>query len=145
VLVVALRVDAPAEVPGGASVASLAARLRPPGAIGLRPDDVLKAPVDVFRECMLANDLEWPSVQPDTISQYLETYRSGASVAGETSSATVSVSSVLVRIGVLGMSTVISGRGGRDPVSSRPGALLEDAMINRQECSQALQRRSTNN
>ena len=45
-LVVALRVDAPAEVPGGASVASLAARLRPPGAMGFRPDDVLKLPLD---------------------------------------------------------------------------------------------------
>jgi len=67
------------------------------------------------------------------------TYRSGARVAGEISSAIVRVSSVLARIGVLGISTVICGRGGRDPVSSRPGALLEDAMVNRQICSQTQQ------
>lgn len=44
------------------------------------------------------------------------------------------VSVVFERIGVLGMSTVISGRVGRGASCSRPGALLEDedAMFNRQ-------------
>jgi len=59
VLVVALRADAPPEVPGGASVTSLVARLRPPAAMGFRPDAALKPPADWFRECMLANDLDF--------------------------------------------------------------------------------------
>jgi hypothetical protein len=61
--------------------------------------------------------------------------RSATNVAGETFSVRVEkVSFVFVRAGVLGMSTVISGRGGRAVFGSRPAALLdcEDAMFNRQ-------------
>jgi hypothetical protein len=45
------------------------------------------------------------------------------------------VSVVFDRAGALGMSTVISGRVGREEFGSRPGALFdcEDAMFNRQD------------
>lgn len=104
---VPLCTDAPADVDGGARVASLAARLREKG----------------FREVLLSRECD------------AGRGRSGARVAGDAFSVNVeSVSLVFVRIGVRGMSTVISGRGGRVVSSSRPSAALEDedAMINRQ-------------
>lgn len=107
-------VDVPADVLGGANVASLVARLRPVYTFEL--EAVLCALVDGFRECICLKD------------------RSGARVAGEMSSlavTAVSVSSVLARIGVLGISTVISGRGGKDALTARPGASFGDAMLSR--------------
>jgi hypothetical protein len=61
--------------------------------------------------------------------------RSGTSVAGEAFSFDVEkLSTVFDRAGAFGISTVISGRVGREGFGSRPGALLdcEDAMFNRQ-------------
>lgn len=108
-----LCVDAPADVVGGRSVASLGARLRLEN--GNAFDD----------ELIALSERSW---------EYCAKDRSATSVAGETLSANVeNVSFVFVRAGVLGMSTVISGRGGRDEFCSRPAALLdcEDAMFNR--------------
>lgn len=97
------------DVAGGASVASLVARLRAAAAFedAFRADDTLK--FERFLECG-AN------------------VRSGTRVAGEMSSAlgviAFSVSSVFVRIGVRGISTVISG-------SAACALDEEDAMFNR--------------
>lgn len=102
-----------ADVVGGRSVASLGARLRP--AFWKPLDDELIALSD--RSCdLFAND------------------RSGTSVAGDAFSVRVEkLSIVFDRAGAFGMSTVISGKVGREEFWSRPCALLdwEEAMFNR--------------
>jgi DNA-binding transcriptional regulator YhcF (GntR family) len=93
---------------GGASVASLAARLRD---------------VSVCRDVLRSRECDAGRFLP------------GVRVAGETFSVNVeSVSLVFVRIGDRGMSTVISGRDGIAVSSSRTGAVSKDeyAIVNGQ-------------
>jgi hypothetical protein len=106
--------EAAADIVGGSSVASLGARLRP------------EAWKPLEEELMALSDRSWERWVNDC---------SGTSVAGEAFSFDAEkLSTVFDRAGVIGMSTVISGRVGREELGSRLCALFdcEDAMFNRQ-------------